>query len=421
MKNVSLMRAVSSAKRAFALIPAIIILFQFLCMPVFATNVLDFVIDTGNGGGPMTLNSDNKLVSKRFSVDHGGSAETVITTPEYCSFKSTYYFLIDEPDMREYLSNTKYFTTSISNKKNLKYLESNPRVTTRRHEGIRYDAIEVKFAESGSKEEQEVGFTMNFRATSRTAPNGMWQPGDEFQVRFRLYASNEIDDSGNADLDAGNTVVFKPHINDDNSVTWGATNYPIASLEFEASSDADDFYAKLSTKSDSRIYDRYGDPADAELFFRTFSGDNIDATSRGTLTLYNPWVDDRYNYSPDPMNIWIYRINGDELEDVTGKFEYVREDDTPEGIEGWQTRTRVLDAYVISDKDLLVDDPGNDWEDNEDVLPPVIDEGDPITPDLPGGTGQEIPSTGSHDFVVVALIAGVAAVAIFFVAKRKKH
>lgn len=407
-------------KKAWAMIVAVILVMNFACMAVFAASTTSLDMQD-SGGVILAVNQDDDPIT-RFKVSGEGSDQSEITA-DPCSFNTTYYLAIDAGITRGYLSNDSYFRTTISNKKNTTYLDGNPTITSRMIGGTRYDVIKVKIKESGRTEEEEIRFTMNIKA--RKAPPGSaggWVDDQEFSVHFRLYASNDVDDSGDGDYDAGDSVVFKPVVNDDNTVTWGTEANPVATLEFEASSDADKFYAKLSTKANSRIYDRYGNPADAELFFRTFSGDTIDATSRGTLTLYNPWADDNYRYSPDPRNIWIYRINGDRLEDITSQFSYVDEDDTPEGIEGWQTRTRVLDAYVISDKELLDDYWDDELPPANDELPPDNNGGGNTAKPIQPGDNQynNVPSTGSYNFVPIALVAGALSAAAFGLARKKK-
>lgn len=415
-------------KKAWAMLVAVIMLMNFAGLAVFAADYgLTMKLDSGySGNNPLTVNQDGDRKSKRFTVSNNGSDTVEITTPDYCSFDTTYYFAMDPDEIPQgYLSNSNYFRVTISDKKNTNLLAENPTITSKYINGTRYDVVKVKIKESSSTEDKEIRFQMTLKAR-KDAPsgiNGSWSDNDEYKVRFRIWASNKIDDSGDSDIDAGDNVVFKPVVNDDNTITWGTEAYPVATLEFEASSDADDFYAKLSTKVNSRIYDKYGDPADAELFFRTFSGDTIDATSRGTLTLYNPWYDDNYRYSPDPRDIWIYRINGNSLEDITNKFTYVDEDDTVEGVDGWQIRTRVLDAYVISDKEL--DD--TYWDDDGRIdgeLPPDNNGGGgntakPLDPNGNNGT-QGVPSTGSYNFVPFALIAGVISLTAVGLTRKKK-
>ena len=400
-------------KKAWAMLVAVMLLFNLVGMSVFAASEHNIQF---KDSGIRVVNQRGTNMSKYFVTSIGEVTTDNSDRDGNCPFDQTYYFLIDPDQIDHTDASSNYFRVTFSDKKNMnKYLDGNPELTTRSVDGVRYAAIKVKAVESNSTEEEEVRFTINLRA--RKDGNG-FDENDEFIADFRLFFANDDDYSGDADPDAGDHLVFRPVINDDNTITWGTETYPVATLEFDASSDADDFYAKLSTKTNSRIYDRYGDPADAELFFRTFSGDHIDATSRGTLTLYNPWYDDNYRYAPDPRDIYIYRIVGSELEDITNQFTYVDEDDTPEGVDGWETRTRVLDAYVISDK-RLDDYYDDDWPPVDgDELPPDNNNGTTARPIKPGY--NNVPSTGSYNFVPVALIAAALSAGAFAVTRKRK-
>lgn len=399
-------------KKAWAMLVAVIMLLNLVGMTVFAAGSIDFQPSDSRAIYPLVINQRGKDMSQDFKYSAGE-----ITTNDTCDFEQTYYFAIHPNQIDPSDVSSSNFRIRFSDKKNVnQFLKGNPELTTRSFDGTRYAAIKVDVVESNSTEEEEVRFTMTIEARKDLST---MKDGEEYIADFRLFLENDDDDSGDADPDAGDRLVFRPQNNDDNTITWGTEAYPVATLEFDASSDADDFYAKLSTKTNSRIYDRYGDPADAELFFRTFSGDHIDATSRGTLTLYNPWYDDNYRYAPDPRDVYIYRIVGSELEDITNQFTYVDEDDTPEGIDGWETRTRVLDAYVISDKRL------DDYYDDE--LPPI--DGDELPPDNnDGGTTarpitpgyNNVPSTGSYNFIPVALVAAALSAGAFAVTRKKK-
>lgn len=70
-------------------------------------------------------------------------------------------------------------------------------------------------------------------------------------------------------MEAGEGVVYRPVSNDKNTAEWEG----IASVSFSASpTTRTKFYAKLSTRIDPDIYGLYGDPAEADLYFRDFTG-----------------------------------------------------------------------------------------------------------------------------------------------------
>lgn len=366
--------------------------------------------------------------SSKFDItidnDYSGGSSKI--TADWLWLGDTYYFQINEDTPStdgsiyvptDELTNGDYFTFKVDKDQNSSYVDS-VKLVSKSYSGSRRHYIAVKLKDSSITEEKHVTFDVYFKARknsdSHSKVTGTWSNGDIINARFSLYVKNDEDDSGDADIEAGKNVVFKPIANDDNTITWGDSNNEIACLEFKATDDADDFYAKLSTKVNNTVYEKYGDPVNADLFFRTFSGSSIDSTSRAKLTLYNPWYDDDRN-SPDPRDIYIYSRDGNTLTDITHQFTYVDEDDTPDGLDGWQISTRTLGAYVISDVKLPLS--GYD-RDDEDLPAPdeIVKPNDNATPSIP----LEVPSTGDADFTALAVLCGVASIAAAAVSLKKK-
>ena len=146
--------------------------------------------------------------------------------------------------------------------------------------------------------------------------------------------------------DAG--VVIKPVENEWNSVLWEEGDEPLARITFQADSDPDKFYSKLSTSwSDSAFSSLFADQ-DAYLF--DFVGHPvIPAASLPTLVLYSPFVDE----DGEPLSgkgITVYRVVGDNtLEDVTSSFAAGYDGD---GLPILGTRTRVLGTYILAEEKL---------------------------------------------------------------------
>ncbi len=279
-------------------------------------------------------------------------------------------------------------------------------------DATRNDYIKVSLKESDMTEDKKLTFDVYFKAKS--SETGKWDSGDRVNIRFELWVNNDVEDGEDADFEVGEGVVFNPVSNETNTITWGG-DYDVASLKFEANDDADKFYAKLSTKSNSQIYRDYGDPADADLFFRTFVGSpSVDSTSRATLTLYDPWSqDDDDDYEVDPHDVFIYEVDNGELTDVTDRFQYVDGDETETGTDGWQIKVRTLSNYVLSDTEL--DTSGTDWEEPTDEIVPE-------TPAVqkPNPTPTPAPSTGSSDLVGVAACAAAVSLGSMFWLKKRK-
>ncbi|WP_368234252.1 hypothetical protein [Anaerotruncus rubiinfantis] len=407
---------------------AAFILAAVLVMTLGAVGVFAFTSDGTVGLGPDILNEDGDTLDyaefdisdsyvygeavppgKRFYVELAGPATLEGGT---------------EIDLED-LTDKDYFNFRLDKDKNGSLLSSVKLVTKRLGGGSRNHYIEVKLKDSRITEEKQLSFDAYFKARStKDDPDNqrVWNSGDIISVRFELWIENPEEET-DASIETGEGVVFNPTSNEDNLIAWGYDE-DIACLEFEADSDADKFYAKLSTKNIRSIYEDYGDPADADLYFRDFVGNPaIDSTSRAKLTLYNPYsdyYDYDYRYDVNPRDCFIYLVDKDGyLEDVTDRFTYVHEDETDAGIDGWQTRTRTLGTYVISDVELDL------WEDYEgepqdpENLPPEQQTPSDMAPPPPKPQNPP-PSTGASDFVGAALAALALSMGVYAFTRTRK-
>ncbi|MFR9189503.1 MAG: hypothetical protein ACLVL7_04040 [Anaerotruncus massiliensis (ex Togo et al. 2019)] len=157
--------------------------------------------------------------------------------------------------------------------------------------GPRSSWLRIEIAESEAVEEQKAVADLTFSARK---DGDRYGTGDYALLRLTLWIASEEASGGDADLEAGEGVVYRPVSNDKNTAEWEG----IASVSFSASNDADKFYAKLSTRIDPDIYGLYGDPADADLYFETSPARSRPTPPRATLILYNPWEDE--DHQPDP-------------------------------------------------------------------------------------------------------------------------
>lgn len=179
--------------------------------------------------------------------------------------------------------------------------------------------------------------------------------GDKAELLIELWINNTKIKGTDADVDGGDRIYFDPTSGDENIMTWNDEDDEIASLQFDADSDTEEFYARLSTKVDNSIYSKYGDPVNADLFFFDFvSNPKLPSTSRAVLTLGYPWDDDDDSkddeYLPDPAQCYIYLVDSEGfLQDVTSQFTYSEDD---YDIAGWSAHVRQLGTYVISDVKL---------------------------------------------------------------------
>ena len=134
-----------------------------------------------------------------------------------------------------------------------------------------------------------------------------------------------------------NSTTVKPLKNEQNIVTFESDG-TMAILEFNANSNPEKFYAKLTTKWTSELLRTF---RDTDAVIRKFSAATIPATSRAKLMLINPFDPDEI----EPESIYIYQVNAKGgLSNVTSSFWYDADEDA------FCTRTRTLGTWVLSNE-----------------------------------------------------------------------
>lgn len=226
--------------------------------------------------------------------------------------------------------------------------------------------------------------------------------GDKVTIPLSFWVTNDVQKGEDIDPETGDKIVFDPANNEKNTIIWGEDR---AALFFEANDDASKFYAKLSTKSNTAVYAKYGDPQDADLWFYDWTGGGtIPATSRATLTLGIPWDEDA-SYVPNVEDCHVYLLNADGTLTEVKNFVYDDENEGTTGIEGWSIKTRELGTYVLADKELELD-----VDDDDDDSSTAT--GSTTAPSAPTtSNGASIPNTGSSDVVNVAVVAAIVSLA----------
>ena len=159
--------------------------------------------------------------------------------------------------------------------------------------------------------------------------------------------------TGDQDWAAGQAgYVAKPVKDDDNEVTWHNESGDIARLTFRADSDVTKYYPKLTTKWVDSTYNELIGNSDAYLV--DFAGrPQISSTSRATLEIYNPFVNDDGEYDVPVENIRVYQVDAEgALQDITDQCTLGANDNDEEVI---TLRTRQLGAYVVTDGTAVAD------------------------------------------------------------------
>lgn len=172
-------------------------------------------------------------------------------------------------------------------------------------------------------------------------------------VDFKFYVKND-ERGADADFKAGDGgVVVKPQKNEDNEITWESENDTLAWLAFTSDDNAAKFYPKMTTKWNDQDYTDYF--ADQDAYLYDFIGNpQIASTSRATLDLRYPFVDEDGELTVDPENAVVYTIGEDGLPaDITSEFQFVETDD---GDYVLRAKTRRLGTYIIAEKPAASDE-----------------------------------------------------------------
>ena len=224
--------------------------------------------------------------------------------------------------------------------------------------------LKIMLFDMAETEETKVDITATF--TTKEAGSTHSYSGESFEggysssLKIRLYINNTATgkNSGSGESDNGDRVYYTANKAGGNDFIWGDNR---AAIQFNADSNPEDFYCRMSVHPDNQVYSDYGDPVNAELWFYDFvTHPTIPSTNRATLTLGIPWDDDD-DYRPNPKTCRNYQqdVMG-KLTDVTDLFTF-SEDSDP--IPGWSMRTRKLESYVVSDVPLPVEEKAEDYSD----------------------------------------------------------
>ena len=201
--------------------------------------------------------------------------------------------------------------------------------------------------------------SVKFTAKEDAQTDGVQIGGQAVQDDYYLIIDitawmGNVQRDGDEDWDAGTGgYIAKPTKDDDNEIIWHNENNDIARLTFQADSDVAKYYPKLSTKWVDSTYSEVIGNADG--FVLEFVGNPaISSTSRATLEIYNPYIndDDEYEVAVEDLRVYLADADG-VLEDITASCTLGTNDDDDEVI---TLRTRQLGTYVVTDGTAIVDD-----------------------------------------------------------------
>ena len=161
---------------------------------------------------------------------------------------------------------------------------------------------------------------------------------DKLTLTGNLYVANPQEE-GDATVEVGSKgVTIKPERNSVNEISFEGED-TVATLTFRANNNPRKFLARLSTSWPTTALSNKFRNTDAVI--RKFSPATIDATSRATLSLNNPFAYDEV----DPGDVYIYTADSKgNLKDITRTVYYNADEDA------FELQTRTLTTYILSDK-----------------------------------------------------------------------
>lgn len=161
---------------------------------------------------------------------------------------------------------------------------------------------------------------------------------DKLTLTGNLYVANPQEE-GDATVEVGSKgVTIKPERNSVNEISFEGAD-TVATLTFRANNNPRKFLARLTTSWPNAALSNKFRNTDAVI--RKFSPATIDATSRATLSLNNPFAYDEV----DPEDVYIYTADSKgNLKDITRSVYYNSDEDA------FEVQTRTLTTYILSDK-----------------------------------------------------------------------
>ena len=213
-------------------------------------------------------------------------------------------------------------------------------------------AFEVKLNDFLTDDEQKVAFTTEIKLKD-DAPFDMGgttiylADGFTFTMGFEFWVNNAVETTDGEDVMAGDGgAIWKPTKNEEQEYTWEDENNTLATLKYDSDDGQTKMYYKLSTKWDNAYYAE--NFADQDAFLYDFiAGPSASSTSRATLSLRVPFVDEDGELTCAEDEIYVYEMNDDgTLADVSNKFTFMEDEDS----DGYvlQTKLRELGTYVVA-------------------------------------------------------------------------
>ncbi len=191
------------------------------------------------------------------------------------------------------------------------------------------------------------GFEVYEEGRAGEYTKGVIKKGTKLKIPISFWVKNEKIDGDYDDMAGNGGTVVKPTKNEEHEAIWEDENNTLATVRMNADSDVKVYYPKLSTRwypqlpfteafsnQDAFIYNFMGNPV-------------LSSTSRATLELRNPYVDDEGELTLAPEDVIIYQVKNGQLTDVSEQFTATENE---EGEPVFSIRTRELGIYVFAEQ-----------------------------------------------------------------------
>ena len=180
---------------------------------------------------------------------------------------------------------------------------------------------------------------------------GVIKKGTKIEIPVEGFVQNTKYDADYTATVGDGGIVVKPLKNEDSEITWEDANDTLAKLSVSGDNDTSKMAVKLSTKwYPTAPYTPLF--ANQDAFIRNFwHNPEIPSTSRATLELPVPYVDEDGELTVEEDDIIVYDVSSGQLADITSKGKFVTNDDD-ELV--FSLKTRQLGTYIFASEPIAV-------------------------------------------------------------------
>ncbi|WP_368233529.1 hypothetical protein [Anaerotruncus rubiinfantis] len=209
----------------------------------------------------------------------------------------------------------------------------------------------VAFEDHMRFEEATDALLAELKADGTSGYVGVIKKGTKIEIPVEGFVQNTKYDADYTATAGDGGIVVKPLKNEDSEITWEDANDTLAKLSVSGDNDTSKMAVKLSTKwYPTAPYTPLF--ANQDAFIRNFwHNPEIPSTSRATLELPVPYVDEDGELTVEEDDIIVYDVSSGQLADITSKGKFVTNDDD-ELV--FSLKTRQLGTYIFASEPIAV-------------------------------------------------------------------